>query len=48
MGLLDRAGMAAVRAADLRFPAGPGLGPDGRTALTVAGYRAHPHGRPAL
>ena len=29
--------MVAVRAADLRSPAGPGLGKDGRTALTVAG-----------
>ena len=37
MGLLGRAGMVAVRAADLRSPAGPGLGRDGRTALTVAG-----------
>ena len=37
MGPLGRAGMVAVRAADLRSPAGPGLGRDGRTALTVAG-----------
>ena len=29
--------MIAVRAADLRSPAGPGLGKDGRTALAVAG-----------
>ena len=28
--------MVAVRAADLCSPAGPGLGKDGRTALTVA------------
>ena len=37
LGLLGRAGLVAVRAADLRSPAGPGLGKDGRTALTVAG-----------
>ena len=37
LGLLGRAGMIAVRAADLRSPAGPGLGKDGRTALAVAG-----------
>jgi hypothetical protein len=37
VGLLGLAGMVAVRAADLRSPAGPGLGRDGRTALTVAG-----------
>jgi hypothetical protein len=37
LGLLGRAGTVAVRAADLRCPAGPGLGRDGRTALTVAG-----------
>ena len=35
--LLGRAGMVAVRAADLCSPAGPRLGKDGRTALTVAG-----------
>ncbi len=29
--------MVAVRAADLACPAGPGLGKDGRTALTPAG-----------
>ncbi len=34
--LLGRAGMVAVRAADLCSPAGPRLGKDGRTALTVA------------
>ena len=34
--LLGRAGMVAVRAADLCSPAGPELGKDGRTALTVA------------
>ena len=37
LGLLGQAGMVAVRAADLCSPAGPGLGKDGRTALTVAG-----------
>ena len=37
MGLLGRAGMVAVRAADLRSPARPGPSRDGRTALTVAG-----------
>ena len=37
LGLPGRAGVVAVRAADLRSPAGPGLGKDGRTALTVAG-----------
>jgi hypothetical protein len=37
LGLLGCAGMVAVRAADLCSPAGPGLGKDGRTALTVAG-----------
>jgi hypothetical protein len=36
-GLLGRAGVIAVRVSDLRSPAGPGLGRDGRTALTVAG-----------
>ena len=36
VGLLGRAAMVAVRAADLR-PRGAGLGRDGRTALTVAG-----------
>jgi hypothetical protein len=35
--LLGRAGMIAVRAADLCSPAGPGLGKDGRTALAVTG-----------
>ena len=35
--LLGRAGMVAVRVADLACPAGPGLGKDGRTALTAAG-----------
>jgi hypothetical protein len=34
--LLGRAGMVAVRAADLCSPAGSELGKDGRTALTVA------------
>jgi len=37
LGLLGRAGMVAVRAADLASPCGRGLGKDGRTALTVAG-----------
>ena len=35
--LLGQAGLVAVRAADLCSPAGPELGKDGRTALTVAG-----------
>jgi hypothetical protein len=35
--LLGQAGMVAVRAADLRSPAGAGLGTHGRTALTAAG-----------
>jgi hypothetical protein len=35
-GVLGRAGLVAVRVADLASPAGPGLGKDGRTALTVA------------
>ena len=35
--LLGRAGMVAVRAADLCAPAGPRPRKDGRTALTVAG-----------
>lgn len=34
---LGRAAIVAVRAADLCSPAGPRLGKDGRTALTVAG-----------
>jgi len=34
--LLGLAGMVAVRVADLSSPAGPWLGKDGRTALTVA------------
>jgi len=37
LGLLGRAGMVAVRAADLASPCGHGLGKDGRTALTAAG-----------
>ena len=37
LGLLGRAGMVAVRAADLASPCGRGLGRDGRTALTAAG-----------
>jgi hypothetical protein len=37
LGLLARAGMVAVRAADLASPFGRGLGKDGRTALTAAG-----------
>jgi len=37
LGLLARAGMVAVRAADLASPCGRGLGKDGRTALTAAG-----------
>jgi len=37
LGLLGRAGMVAVRAADLGSPCGRGLGKDGRTALSVAG-----------
>ena len=36
-GLLGRAGMVAVRLADLASPAGPGLGKDGRSALVAAG-----------
>ena len=36
-GLLGRAGMVAVRLADLVSPAGAGLGKDGRSALVVAG-----------
>ena len=35
--LLGRAGMVAVRLADLASPAGKGLGKDGRTALVAAG-----------
>src|ERR1700683_4174358 len=34
--LLGQVGMVAIRAADLRPAAGPRLGKDGRTALTVA------------
>jgi hypothetical protein len=37
LGLLGQAGMVAVRVADLRSPAGVGLGKDGRTALVTAG-----------
>ena len=37
LGLLGQAGMVAVRVADLASPARPGLGRDGRTALTAAG-----------
>lgn len=36
-GRLARAGMVAVRAADLASPCGRGLGKDGRTALTATG-----------
>ena len=36
LGLLGQAGMVAVRVADLAWPAGPGPGKDGRTALTAA------------
>jgi hypothetical protein len=35
--LLGQAGMVAIRAADLRWPAQAGLGKDSRTALTAAG-----------
>jgi hypothetical protein len=35
-GLLEQAGMVAVRVADLASPAGRGLGKDGRTALVAA------------
>ena len=37
LGLLGRAGMVAVRVADLASPARRGPGKDGRTALTAAG-----------
>jgi hypothetical protein len=37
LGWLGQAGMVAVRVADLRSPAGVGLGKDGRTALVTAG-----------
>jgi hypothetical protein len=37
LDLLGGAGMVAVRASDLRSPAGAGLGKDGRTALVAAG-----------
>jgi hypothetical protein len=37
LGLLGRAGMITVRAADLASPCGRGLGKDGRTALMVTG-----------
>jgi hypothetical protein len=37
LGLLGRAGMVAVRVADLALPARQGLGRDDRTALTAAG-----------
>ncbi len=37
LGLLGRAGMVAVRAADLGSPCRRGLGRDGRTALAAAG-----------
>ncbi len=37
LGLLGRAGMVAVRVADLASPAGPDLGKDGRSALVAAG-----------
>jgi hypothetical protein len=37
MELLGQAGMVAVRAADLGWPARAGLGKDGRSALTAAG-----------
>jgi hypothetical protein len=40
LGLLGRAGMVAVRAADLASPARVGLGSDGRTALVAAGTGA--------
>jgi hypothetical protein len=40
LGLLARAGMVAVRAADLASPCGRGLGKDGRTAQTAAGHPA--------
>jgi hypothetical protein len=36
-GLSARAGMVAVRAADLASPCGRGLGRDGRTGLVAAG-----------
>ena len=36
LALLGRAGMVAVRVADLASPAGRGLGKDGRTALVAA------------
>ena len=37
LGLLGQAGMVAVRVADLAWPAGPGLGEDGRSALVAPG-----------
>jgi hypothetical protein len=37
LGLLGRAGMVAVRVADLASPAGQGLGKGGRSALVTAG-----------
>ncbi len=37
LGLLGQAGMVAVRVADLAWPAGPGLGKDGRSALVAPG-----------
>jgi hypothetical protein len=37
LGLLEQAGMVAVRVADLASPCRRGLGSDGRTALTAAG-----------
>ena len=37
LSVLGRAGMVAVRAADLASPCRPGLGRDGRTALVAAG-----------
>src|SRR5215470_3868695 len=37
LGLLGRADVVAIRAADLASPARRGLGRDGRTALTAAG-----------
>jgi hypothetical protein len=40
LDLLGQAGMVAVRAADLRWPARAGLGKDGRSALTAAGAGA--------
>src|SRR5260370_40335821 len=44
LGLLGKAGMVAVRVADLASPAGAGLGKDGRTALIAAGAGRGPTG----